>query len=192
MFWENSKIVSTRVQASGWSFRFVSTSWATRCYRTITQQWIYFRSSLNVFAHIITNKNFSKCREIMPINEFLKWPPYNYNQKGFLISKITLQNASCHVSRSPHVKERVTWDPMSWYMELTTLSNRLMSSFWLKSSSCLAGWSANIVISAGIEILIGDKKLNEYWIHQLSAALWAKLKQKTCMYTWDCNRKGLF
>lgn len=52
----------------------------------------------------------------------------------------------------------VTWDPMSWYMELTTLSNRLMSSFWLKSSSCLAGWSANIVISAGIELLMGDTR----------------------------------
>lgn len=31
-----------------------------------------------------------------------------------------------------------------------------MSSFWLKSSSCLAAWSANIVITAGIE-LCGDR-----------------------------------
>lgn len=50
-------------------------------------------------------------------------------------------------------RDILTCDPMSWYMELTTLSNKLMSSFWLKSSSCLAGWSANMVISAGIELL---------------------------------------
>lgn len=34
MFWENSRMVSTLVQASGWSFRLVRTSWATRCYNT--------------------------------------------------------------------------------------------------------------------------------------------------------------
>lgn len=51
----------------------------------------------------------------------------------------------------------LTWDPISWYMELTTLSNRLMSSFWLKSKSCLAGWSANMVIAAG-RGLLGEVK----------------------------------
>lgn len=63
----------------------------------------------------------------------------------------------------------LTWDPMSWYMELTTLSNRLMSNFWLKSSSCLAGWSANIVISAGIELLRGEE---EKWLHLNQRGYW--------------------
>ncbi len=41
MFWENSRMVSTLVQASGWSFRLVRTSWATRCYKTTTWQTLY-------------------------------------------------------------------------------------------------------------------------------------------------------
>lgn len=45
-----------------------------------------------------------------------------------------------------------TCGPTPWYRQLTTLSSRLISSFWLKSSSCCAAWSANIVIIAGIEI----------------------------------------
>jgi len=46
----------------------------------------------------------------------------------------------------------LTCGPTPWYRQLTTLSSRLISSFWLKSSSCLAAWSANIVIIAGIEL----------------------------------------
>lgn len=45
-----------------------------------------------------------------------------------------------------------TCGPTPWYRQFTTLSSRLISSFWLKSSSCCAAWSANIVIIAGIEI----------------------------------------
>ena len=38
MFCENSRMVSTLVQASGWSLRLVRTSWATRCYKRATRQ----------------------------------------------------------------------------------------------------------------------------------------------------------
>ncbi len=50
----------------------------------------------------------------------------------------------------------LTCGPTPWYRQLTTLSSRLISSFWLKSSSCLAAWSANIVIIAGIELCGGQ------------------------------------
>lgn len=49
-----------------------------------------------------------------------------------------------------------TCGPTPWYTQLTTLSRRLISSFWLKSSSCCAAWSANIVIIAGIELCNKD------------------------------------
>lgn len=67
MFWENSRMVSTLVQASGWSFRLVRTSWATRCYNTEPPlyicsdkynlvKWRYLRSILKrnlTWVHIL-------------------------------------------------------------------------------------------------------------------------------------------
>lgn len=51
-----------------------------------------------------------------------------------------------------------TWAPSPWYRQFTTLSNRFISNFWLKSSSCRAAWSANIVIIAGIDYWNCKKK----------------------------------
>ena len=132
MFWENSRMVSTLVQASGWSFKLVSTSWATRCYkRRQTENFLIsgYIGKIHLTHEIFIHDDISqRCTESYPAD----W------------------------SGSTAERSSLTWEPMSWYMELTTLSNRLMSSFWLKSSSCLAGWSANIVISAGIELLSGE------------------------------------
>lgn len=75
-----------------------------------------------------------------------------------------------------HVPSHLTCAPSPWYKQFTTLSKRLISSFWLKSSSWRAAWSANIVIIAGIDYC----KINFKNIDQLVRNYYQMQLQSKC------------